>query len=147
MLSAISGAPINETVGRDVNGDLDNTDRPIRGIDDATMPIRSDVDSQGRAVINGLDGPGSFLVDMSFRYRFRSRRGLESLDLFYDIFNCWIARITSRRRAIVVGDLHGADGGAVPTADAVRNQSSFLGSPRGPRRAMLTPAEPGLRNA
>ena len=36
VVSAITGAPINETVGRDVNGDLDNTDRPIRGIDDLT---------------------------------------------------------------------------------------------------------------
>ena len=34
VVSAISGAPINETVGRDVNGDNDNNDRPIRGRDD-----------------------------------------------------------------------------------------------------------------
>ena len=33
------------------------------------MPIQSEVDSQGRAVINGLEGPGSFLVDLSFRYQ------------------------------------------------------------------------------
>jgi hypothetical protein len=87
VVSAISGAPINETVGSDVNGDADNNDRPIRGIDDLTMPIRSDVDSQGRAVINGLEGPGSFLIDMSFRYQLPLRSGFESLDLFYDIFN------------------------------------------------------------
>jgi hypothetical protein len=86
VVSAISGAPVNETVGRDVNGDNDNTDRPIRGSDDAAFPIRSDVDSQGRAVINGLRGPGSFLIDMSFRYQIPLAR-LESLDLFYDIFN------------------------------------------------------------
>jgi hypothetical protein len=87
VVSAISGAPINETVGRDVNGDNDPTDRPIRGIDDLTMPIRSEVDSQGRAVINGLRGPGSFLIDMSFRYQIPLGGGFESLDLFYDIFN------------------------------------------------------------
>jgi len=87
VVSAISGAAINETVGRDVNGDNDNTDRPIRGIDDTTIPIRSEVDSRGRAVINGLRGPGSFLIDMSFRYQIPLARGLESLDLFYDIFN------------------------------------------------------------
>ena len=87
VVSAISGAPVNETVGRDVNGDNDNNDRPIRGINDATMPIRSDVDSQGRAVINGLRGPGSFLIDMSFRYQIPLDGGLESLDLFCDIFN------------------------------------------------------------
>src|SRR5262245_18709061 len=87
VLSSISGAPINETVGRDVNGDLDNNDRPIVGRDDLTMPIRSEVDSQGRAVINGLQGPGSFLIDMSFRYALELGRGFDSLDLFYDIFN------------------------------------------------------------
>ena len=87
VVSAISGAPINETVGSDVNGDLDNNDRPTRGINDVTIPIRSEVDAQGRAVINGLEGPGSLLLDTSFRYSIPFGRGLESLDLFYDIFN------------------------------------------------------------
>jgi hypothetical protein len=87
VLSAISGAPINEVVGTDVNRDNDRTDRPIRGVNDATMPIRSEVDSQGRAVINGLEGPGSFLLDMSVRYQLPLGRRVESLDLFYDIFN------------------------------------------------------------
>jgi Carboxypeptidase regulatory-like domain/TonB dependent receptor/TonB-dependent Receptor Plug Domain len=87
VVSKISGAPINETVGSDVNGDADNNDRPVRGVNDLTMPIRSEVDGQGRAVINGLEGPGSFLVDVSFRYQVPLRGGLDSLDLFYDIFN------------------------------------------------------------
>lgn len=87
VLSAISGLPVNETVGLDVNGDLDNNDRPRRGLDDAAFPIRSEVDSQGRAVINGLEGPGSFLIDLSFRYQVPLRSGFESLDFFYDIFN------------------------------------------------------------
>ena len=87
VVSAISGSPINETVGRDVNGDADNNDRPIAGIDDLTRPIGSPLDSQGRAVINGLDGPGSFLVDMSFRYSIPVHGLLQSVDLFYDVFN------------------------------------------------------------
>lgn len=87
VLSAISGAAINETVGSDVNRDNDNNDRPIKGINDLTMPIRSKTDSQGRAVINGLEGPGSLLLDVSFRYQVPLGRGFESLDLFYDIFN------------------------------------------------------------
>ena len=86
VVSKISGAPINETVGSDRNGDADNNDRPIRGIDDLTRPIQSAVDSAGRAVINGLEGPGSFLIDMSLRYQV-PLRGLQSLDLFYDVFN------------------------------------------------------------
>lgn len=87
VVSAISGAPVNETVGRDVNGDLDVNDRPVRGLDDTLLPIRSALDSQGRAVINGLEGPGSFLVDVSFRYSVPLANGLDSVDLFYDVFN------------------------------------------------------------
>jgi carboxypeptidase family protein/TonB-dependent receptor-like protein len=94
VVSAISGSPINETVGRDVNGDNDNTDRPIQGVDDlpnaagVALPIRSEIDSQGRAVINGLEGPGSFLIDMSLRYQIPlGSNGRRGLDLFYDMFN------------------------------------------------------------
>lgn len=87
VVSAISGAPINETVGRDVNGDLDNNDRPIRGIDDLTRPILSELDAAGRAVPFGIRGPGSFLVDLSARYQLPLAGGLDSLDLFLDVFN------------------------------------------------------------
>jgi len=87
VVSKITGAPINETVGRDVNGDADNNDRPIKGIDDLVRPILSEVDGSGRAVINGIEGPGSFLIDASFRYQIPVRAGIQSLDLFYDIFN------------------------------------------------------------
>jgi len=87
VVSKISGAPINETVGRDVNGDLDNNDRPIRGIDDLTRPIVSDLDGSGRAVPYGIRGPGSFLVDLSARYQLALPGRLESLDLFFDVFN------------------------------------------------------------
>jgi hypothetical protein len=95
VVSAISGSAINETVGRDVNGDLDNNDRPIRGVDDALRPILSELDSQGRAVINGLRGPESILIDMSFRYQVPLGQMLDSLDLFYDIFN-----ITNRENLV-----------------------------------------------
>ncbi|HET9704061.1 MAG TPA: TonB-dependent receptor [Vicinamibacterales bacterium] len=87
VLSAISGAPINETVGSDVNRDNDNTDRPIRGVNDLTRPILSELDDQGRAVINGLDGPESVLLDVSLRYQVPFGRGIQSVDLFYDVFN------------------------------------------------------------
>ncbi len=87
VLSAITGAPVNETVGSDINGDQDNNDRPIQGINDLTRPILSEVDSQGRAVINGLKGPESVLLDVSFRYQLPLGKGFDSLDLFYDIFN------------------------------------------------------------
>lgn len=120
VVSAITGAPINETVGQDVNGDLDNTDRPIRGINDLTMPIQSEVDSEGRAVINGIDGPGSFGVDMSVRYQIPLGVGFESLDLFYDIFNLTnrenlVPPIGNRRSAVFL----------VPTAARFARQMQF----------------------
>ena len=59
----------------------------VQGVNDLLRPIESEVDGSGRAVINGIDGPGSFLVDMSFRYQIPLGLGFESLDLFYDIFN------------------------------------------------------------
>ncbi|MEI6668880.1 MAG: TonB-dependent receptor [Acidobacteriota bacterium] len=87
VVSAISGSLINETVGTDVNKDGDATDRPIAGINDLTLPIVSALDSQGRAVINGITGPGSVGVDVSFRYQIPMKKLLQSVDLYYDVFN------------------------------------------------------------
>ena len=63
-----SGYPITEIVGTDVNGDRDNFDRPVRGVHDATRPIVSAVDSNGRAVRNGIDGENHALVDLRLQY-------------------------------------------------------------------------------
>ncbi len=87
VLSSITGAPINETVGRDVNGDLDNNDRPIQGIDDLLRPILSELDDQGRAVPYGIRGPSSVTVDVSLRYQLSLGGRLDSLDFFFDMFN------------------------------------------------------------
>jgi hypothetical protein len=120
VVSAISGSPINETVGTDVNGDLDNNDRPIRGIDDLTRPILSDVDSEGRAVINGIQGPGSLGVDMSARYQIPLGRGLDSLDLFYDIFN-----LTNRENLVPPTGNRRSVNFMVPTAARFARQMQF----------------------
>ena len=120
VVSAISGAPVNEIVGRDVNGDLDVTDRPIRGIDDNVFPIRSPLDSRGRAVINGLEGPGSFLVDMSFRYSVPLANGLESVDLFYDIFN-----VLNRENLVAPTGNRASPTFMVPTAAQFPRQMQF----------------------
>jgi hypothetical protein len=120
VVSAISGAPINETVGRDVNRDNDNTDRPIAGVDDATRPIESEVDSQGRAVINGIDGPGSFGLDMSLRYQIPIGVGLESVDLFYDIFN-----VTNRENLVPPTGNRSSANFLIPTAARFARQMQF----------------------
>jgi len=85
--NALSGSPINETIGRDANGDTDsNNDRPVAGVDDRTRPILSPLDSEGRAVINGIDGPSRFELAMSFRYAIQLG-GSRAVDLSWDIFN------------------------------------------------------------
>jgi carboxypeptidase family protein/TonB-dependent receptor-like protein len=121
VVSAISGAAINETVGSDANGDGDTTnDRPIRGINDLAFPIRSEVDSAGRAVINGLDGPGSFLVDVSFRYSIPLKAGFDSLDLFYDIFN-----VANRENLVNPSGSRANEFFMIPTAAQFARQMQF----------------------
>ena len=126
VLSTITGSPINETVGTDVNGDGDNNDRPVKGVNDLVIPIRSEVDSQGRAVINGLEGPGSFLVDMSFRYSVPVKRVLTASTSSTTSSTSSTPRTWCRRRAIAARELHGVDVGAVRTADAVRRARAVL---------------------
>ena len=86
ILSASSGAPQNEVTGVDGNGDNVRNDRPIQGIDDATLPIVSEVDSQGRAVPFGIDGPNFVELNLSVRYNFDlANRG--TLGLYWDMYN------------------------------------------------------------
>jgi hypothetical protein len=120
VISAISGAPINETVGTDVNRDNDNNDRPVRGVNDATRPIISEVDGQGRAVINGLDGPGSLLLDVSFRYQVPLNKGLDGIDLFYDIFN-----LTNRTNYVPPSGNRASSTFMIPTAAQFPRQMQF----------------------
>lgn len=123
VVSMISNAPINEIVGSDVNGDNDDTDRPIAGIDDLTKPIVSPVDSQGRAVINGIKGADSRLVDLSFRYSLPVKRGIQSLDFFYDIFNIF-NRTNYALQANVYGNRSSANF-LTPTAAQFPRQMQF----------------------
>jgi outer membrane receptor protein involved in Fe transport len=85
-VSALSGGAINETVGSDVNGDNDNTDRPQAGVHDLAFPIVSKLDERGVAVINGITGPGRVETGLSIRYVFQLG-GSRGLDLNFDIFN------------------------------------------------------------
>ncbi len=81
-----SGRPVNETTGSDDNSDQDRNDRPIQGLTDAGRPIQSELDSEGRAVVNGMDGPNYVVLNLSFRYNFELNRGM-GLGLFWDIYN------------------------------------------------------------
>ena len=81
-----SGYPTNEVVGRDVNGDRDSFDRPVAGVDDLEFPIQSELDANGRAVRNGLDGEEQILLDLRLQYLFDLPAANE-LGLFWEIYN------------------------------------------------------------
>ena len=87
-----SGYPINETLGGDstsfpgANGDGDNNDRPVQGVSDATRPILSPVDGNGRAIRNGIDGEKQILLDGRFHYIWRIQGRYEA-GAFLEIYN------------------------------------------------------------
>jgi outer membrane receptor protein involved in Fe transport len=81
-----SGYPINETIGSDVNADRDNNDRPVRGVHDAGVPIVSEVDSQGQAVRNGIDGESTRVLDLQVQYVF-NLPATQTLGLFWETYN------------------------------------------------------------
>jgi hypothetical protein len=82
---AYSGYPINETIGSDVNGDGINNDRPVRGRDDLTRPIVSEVDASGMAVRNGIDGENKILLDARAQYIWRMQR--MQAGIFLEVYN------------------------------------------------------------
>jgi hypothetical protein len=86
VFRAYSGYPINETVGSDFNGDGTNNDRPTKGLNDATRPIVSAVDSRGVAIRNGIDGESKTILDGRFQYVWRIRNRYQA-GLFLEIYN------------------------------------------------------------
>jgi hypothetical protein len=83
-----SGNPVNETVGVDRNNDRDSTnfDRPLRGRDDATLPIESPLDANGLAIRNGLKGEDKMLLDLRLQY-VHQIRGQNTVGFFWEIYN------------------------------------------------------------
>jgi len=80
-----SGYPINETTGVDSNGDGTSNDRPLKGVNDLTLPIRSALDSRGFAIRNGISGERKTLLDGRFQYVFRS--GRYQPGFFLEVYN------------------------------------------------------------
>ena len=80
-----SGYPINETTGTDVNGDGTTNDRPQKGVNDLTLPIRSPIDSRGFAIRNGIPGERKTILDARFQYQ--RRMGRYQAGLFLEVYN------------------------------------------------------------
>jgi hypothetical protein len=88
-----SGNPVNEFLGRDANNDRDNSmtgqsaaDRPVRGRDDATLPIASKIGADGLAVRNGIAGSNKILLDVRLQYVHRLA-GQQTMGFYWEIYN------------------------------------------------------------
>ena len=90
IFRAYSGNPINETIGSDVNADLNNNDRPVQGVHDTALfnatPIRSPLDADGRAIRNGIDGEKVVLLDGRLQYIMRIQERYQ-MGFFWEIYN------------------------------------------------------------
>ncbi|MGH9255427.1 MAG: TonB-dependent receptor [Vicinamibacterales bacterium] len=82
-----AGNPVNETLGRDANGDRDSTtfDRPVRGRDDATLPIVSPVDANGLAIRNGIKGNNKIGLDVRMHYE--HRMATQTVGFYWEVYN------------------------------------------------------------
>jgi len=87
VFRAYSGYPINELISSsaDANGDGNTNDRPMKGVNDLTIPIVSEVDSRGVAVRNGIDGEKKVILDG--RVQYIHRIGRYQAGLFLEIYN------------------------------------------------------------
>ena len=65
VFRAYSGYPINEVSARARmrTATAHTNDRPMKGVNDLTLPIVSEVDSRGVAVRNGIDGEKKMILD------------------------------------------------------------------------------------
>jgi hypothetical protein len=86
IFRAYSGNPINETIGSDVNADLNNNDRPVAGVHDTNRPILSPLDGSGRAVRNGIDGEKVVLLDGRLQYIWRIQERYR-VGFFWEVYN------------------------------------------------------------
>ena len=83
-----TGNPVNELVGDDVNNDLDNFDRPIKGRDDATLPILSELDANGYAIHNTMPGHSDFLaVNLRVQYEVPLGGAVRRLGVYWELYN------------------------------------------------------------
>ena len=83
-----TGNPVNELVGDDVNNDLDTFDRPIKGRDDATRPILSEVDANGYAIHNSMPGYSDYLaLNLRLQYELRLGAAARRIGVYWELYN------------------------------------------------------------
>jgi hypothetical protein len=110
-----SGNPVNETIGLDANGDRDNTDRPVKGVNDLTKPILSALDANGVAIRNGIAGSHKTLLDLRLQYvvRLQNQR---TAGFFLEVYNA-LNHVNFNN---VIGNRNASSFGQSIVADAAR---------------------------
>jgi carboxypeptidase family protein len=110
-----SGNPVNETIGLDANGDRDNTDRPVKGVNDLTKPILSAVDSNGVAVRNGIPGAHKTILDLRLQYVVKMQTQ-QTAGFFLEVYNA-LNHVNFNN---VIGNRNASQFGQSIVADAAR---------------------------
>ena len=83
-----TGNPVNELVGDDVSNDLDDFDRPIKGRDDKTIPILSEVDANGYAIHNSMPGYSDYMaLNLRVQYELRLGAAARRLGVYWELYN------------------------------------------------------------
>jgi hypothetical protein len=70
LFRAYSGYPINETVGFAVNGDRDEHDRPVRGVDDAIRPRNPTGNRNSSRFLESAEAGPMRSMQLGVRYTF-----------------------------------------------------------------------------
>jgi hypothetical protein len=110
-----SGNPVNETIGLDANGDRDNTDRPVKGVNDLTKPILSPLDANGVAIRNGIPGAHKTLLDLRLQYVLRLQNQ-RTAGFFLEVYNA-LNHVNFNN---VIGNRNASSFGQSVVADAAR---------------------------
>ena len=110
-----SGNPVNETIGLDANGDRDNTDRPKKGVNDLTKPIRSALDDNGIAVRNGIPGSHKTLLDLRLQYVVKMQNQ-RTAGFFLEVYNA----LNHVNFGNVIGNRNSSQFGQSVVADTAR---------------------------
>jgi hypothetical protein len=111
-----TGNPVNETIGLDANGDRDNTDRPVKGVNDLTMPIKSPLDKNGVAVRNGIPGEHKSLLDLRLQYVVTLQRQ-QTAGFFWEVYNA----LNTVNFGNVIGNRNASNFGQSTVADTARS--------------------------
>ena len=71
-----------------MDNDLDDFDRPIKGRDDAELPILSEVDANGYAIHNSMPGHSDYMaLNLRVQYEIPLGAAARRLGIYWELYN------------------------------------------------------------